>query len=122
MRRQHLLLWILLALIIQFIHAAPVDVTSTTSGPTTPTVSPPAIESLTGASDSTPAPPFPTGMKGEELIKDELSSHFGIEEKSLENIENLLLKLKEKTHKKVFGDRIFSRDVSVFGYLLNPIK
>ena len=47
-----------------------------------------------------------------ESVKDELTSHFDVPETSLEHVEDLLLKLKELTHKKVFGNRVFSRDVS----------
>uniref|UniRef100_A0AC35G759 Zinc metalloproteinase n=1 Tax=Panagrolaimus sp. PS1159 TaxID=55785 RepID=A0AC35G759_9BILA len=67
--------------------------------------------SLTTSSNSNS--PLRPNQLGEEAVKDELSSHFGVEEKALENIESLLLKLKEKTHKKVFGNRVFSRDSAV---------
>ncbi|KAE9547883.1 hypothetical protein FO519_008902 [Halicephalobus sp. NKZ332] len=44
------------------------------------------------------------------MIKDELTTHFDVPEASLNNVEHLLLELKELTHKKVFGNRVFSRD------------
>lgn len=87
-----------------YVNGAPVDITTNATSTTTvsPLVTTVPLNSIS---------PLRPNQLGEEAVKDELSSHFGVEEKALENIESLLLKLKEKTHKKVFGNRVFSRDV-----------
>ena len=82
----------------------------------TATLAPSSTSTLSPTStlDSTPtesssSTTSPTSL---DLVKTELTSHFDVPEISLEHVGDLLLKLKELTHKKVFGNRVFSRDVS----------